>query len=428
MNFSNAIKILARTLKYSVLVLLVMCLGAVFFGISDTPDNPLTWTLSHDDVLRARKILREGSKTRPDEIGTLVLNKDDINLVANYLLNRYSKSAVSIRLKQNYLRFNITATLPDNFLGKYVNVTFKFSNEDDGNALPVISKFKAGKLLLPSKLAAFAMDRFIRYSSLKQYALLARRYIKSIDITPEQVTLTYHSTPETLIQAKNFLTHGASDQALNTYQEKLADIIAQHDPNWRLSLAELLKPLFTLAYERSTLDNAIEENRLVIFTVNDYVNKQETKKFIPSGEPPPNTGKAFPAFLYKRIDLAKHFIGSAAITASINGQVSKVFGEEKELSDAIDGSGFSFIDLAADKAGTRLGELATASPQSARSIQLAMSQINDYKDFMPDPRDLPEHMNAEEFKLRYGSVNSQAYQEMVQQIEQRIADIPLYAQ
>lgn len=428
MNFSSTRKILARTLKYSLLILLVMCLGAIFFGISNNPDNPLTWALSHDDVLRARKILREGSKTRPDQVGTLVLSKDDINLVANYLLNRYSKSAVTIRLKQNYLSFHVTATLPDNFLGKYVNVTFKFSNEDDDNALPVISKFKAGKLLLPSKPAAFVMDRFVRYSSLNQYALLARRYIKSIDITPEQVTLTYHSSRETLLQAKNLLTHGASNQALTPYQEKLADIVAHHDPNWRLSLAELLKPLFTLAYERSTLNNAIEENRMVIFTVNEYVNKQETKKFIPGTEPPANSGRQFPAFLYKRIDLAKHFIGSAAITATVNGQVSKVFGEEKELSDAIDGSGFSFIDLAADKAGTKLGELATASPQSARAIQLAMSQINDYQDFMPDPRDLPEHMNADQFKLRYGSVHSKIYQDMVKQIEQRIAAMPLYGQ
>jgi hypothetical protein len=132
------------------------------------------------------------------------------------------------------------------------------------------------------------------------------------------------------------------------------------------------------------------------------------------------------AFLYKRSDLAQHFIGSAALTASVDDQVAKVVGEEKELSDAQGGSGFSFVDLAADKAGTRFGELATFSPESARKLQLAMTKIKDYTDFMPDPRDLPEKMNEAEFKSRYESIDSVAYQELSKKIDARIAAIPLY--
>ena len=190
----------------------------------------------------------------------------------------------------------------------------------------------------------------------------------------------------------------------------------------------LLKPLFELAYQRSTLDNAIEENRFVIITVNDYVNKKETRRFLSPQDAKPLTGQHYySAFLYKRVDLAQHFIGSAAITASVNGQVSQVVGEEKELSDAQEGgSGFSFIDLAADKAGTRFGEMATSTPENARKLQQAMSVIRDYTDFMPDPRDLPEHMNEADFKSRYGSVNSSAYQDLSRQIDERIAAIPLY--
>ena len=47
-----------------------------------------------------------------------------------------------------------------------------------------------------------------------------------------------------------------------------------------ISGQRLLKPLFELAYQRSTLDNAIEENRFVIIAVNDYVNKKETRRFL----------------------------------------------------------------------------------------------------------------------------------------------------
>jgi len=66
------------------------------------------------------------------------------------------------------------------------------------------------------------------------------------------------------------------------------------------------------------------------------------------------------------------------------------------------------------------------SPESARKLQLAMSNIKDYTDFMPDPRDLPEKMNEVDFKSRYGSVNSEAYQALSKTIDARIAEIPLY--
>ena len=147
-----------------------------------------------------------------------------------------------------------------------------------------------------------------------------------------------------------------------------------------------------------------------------------------SAPPASKAEQHYAAFLYKRGDLAQHFIGSAALTASVSGQVSAAVGEEKELHDARVGSGFSFIDLAADKAGTRFGEMATASPETARKIQEAMLVIKDYSDFMPDPRDLPEHMNEAEFKRRYGSTGSAAYQQVLQQIDERIAAMPIYRQ
>ncbi|MGZ8190282.1 MAG: hypothetical protein ACXWTS_03530 [Methylococcaceae bacterium] len=397
----------------------------VFYGVSDEPDIKLGWTLSHGDILRAKKILHEGSKSKPDEIGTIELSKGDLNLAANYLLNRYSKSAVNISIKENKLKFTVTTTLPENSLGKYLNITFRLGNVD-GNPLPSITKFKAGALLLPANLAAYVIDLFIRHSSLNEYFILATRPIKAVKIEPEKVTITYFSNIETLIQARNFLTSSDNYPALNVYHKKLADIVSQHDPNWRLSLAELLQPLFALAYQRSTLATAIEENRMAILAVNDYVNKHETHKFLSSGTKNPAKHKQYPAFLYKRIDLAQHFIASAAITASVNGEVSKVVGEEKELSDAQSGSGFSFIDLAADKAGTRFGEMATSKPEIARKIQKVMSEIKDYRAFMPDPRDLPEHMDQAEFKQRFGSPSHPDYHKISEQIDDRIAAMPIY--
>jgi hypothetical protein len=418
-------KTVLRMLLLLLSTVVILCVLLVFFGISNQPDIAVGWTPTREDIARAKKILYEGAKTKPDEISTIELTQADLNLAANYLLNRYRKSAVSIEIKNTVLRFTVTMTLPKNSLGQYLNISFRFGNDDDSE-LPSLTKFKAGKLLLPAKFAAFVIDNIIRHTSLNDYFILATRPIKSIEIDPQKIIISYHSSMEAVIQARNFLTQGSDNPNLDIYQQKLAEIIAQHDPAWRLSLADLLKPLFKLALQRSTLENAIEENKIAIIAVNNYVNRKETKKFLSFPSAKLTAEKRYPAFLYKRIDLAQHFIGSAAITASVNGQVAKVMGEEKELSDSQGGSGFSFIDLAADKAGTRFGEMATSSPENARKIQKAMSEIKDYGDFMPDPTDLPEHMNETEFKQRFQSIDSPIYQELSKQIDARIAATPIY--
>ncbi|MDD5462130.1 MAG: hypothetical protein PHG00_10955 [Methylococcales bacterium] len=405
--------------------LIILCAMLIFFGVSDKPDIAVEWTLTRNDIARAKKILHEGSKTKPDEIGTIELSEADLNLAANYLLNRYSKSAVKVELKDNMLRFIVTMTLPKNSLGQYLNISFRLGNDDEIE-LPSLKKFKVGKLLIPARFAAFVIKKVIHHTSLNEYFMLATHPVKYVKIDEQKITIIYFSSLENLIKTRNFLTQSGNSAESDIYQQKLAEIIAGHDPKWRLSLAELLKPLFELAYQRSTLDTAIEENKMAIMTVNNYVNKKETKNLLSTSAPKPATEQQYSTFLYKRIDLAQHFIGSAAITASVNGQAAQVAGEEKELRDAQGGSGFSFIDLAADKAGTRFGEMATSSPESARKTQKAMSEIKDYSDFMPDPRDLPEHMDETEFKQRYQSIDSPAYQEIVKLIDDRISATPIY--
>ena len=378
-------KILLHFLLGYLATILILLTLLVFFGVSNEPELKLDWAMTQADINRAKKILHEGSKTLPNESGTITLSLADLNLVGNYLLNRFSKGKALIALKDSKIRFEVTAALPKNILGKYINISFRLGHEE-GNPLPTLTKFKAGKLLLPSKVAAFFINTVIKQTSLNQYFLLATDSIKAVTINEKQVTITYHPSKATLKTARDILTHNNIDDNTSAYQRKVAEIVKVHDPAWRLSLADLLQPLFALAYQRSTDETAVSENRAVINTINDYVNISKTATHPPK--------PYYPAFLYKRIDLAQHFIGSAAITASVNSQIAQVLGEEKEMQDAQGGSGFSFVDLTADKAGTRFGEMATANPASARKIQQAMAKIKDYTDFMPDPRTLPEHMDA----------------------------------
>ena len=186
-------KLILRLITIVLSAIVILCVLLIAFGVSNTPTIAVDWTLTHDDIVRAKKILYEGSKTKPDELGTIELTQPDINLAANYLFNRYRKSAVKIELKDNIVRFVVTMTLPKNYLGQYLNISFRFGNEGR-NELPSLKKFKAGELLLPAKFSAFVIDNIIRHTSLNDYFILASRTIKSIIIDQQKVTIKYNSS------------------------------------------------------------------------------------------------------------------------------------------------------------------------------------------------------------------------------------------
>ncbi len=386
-------------------VALIFLLSAIIFvsGLSSETNQPPQNPLTVEHITQARKILYEGTKTKPDDIAAISLTESDLNLAGNYLVNRSHQSAIYIELVNQKLRCALSLKLPKNRFANYFNITFRLGNET-GELLPHIAKFKVGKLLLPAKFADFVIHALIRYSFLNDYFILATTPIQRVEISDKTLTIFYDSDSN---------NHVINPESREIYRQKIHEIITQRNAKWRLSLAELLKPVFDLAYQRATLDTAIEENRSAILALNDYVNSEKRPLHAP--------------FLYKRIDLAQHFVGAAALSASMNSRVANALGEVKELSDAqAGGSGFSFIDLTADKAGSYFGELAVSSAENARQIQKSMAQIKDYSDFMPDPRDLPEHMSEREFKRQFESTQSPAYLALAAQIDKRISLMPLY--
>jgi hypothetical protein len=59
-------------------------------------------------------------------------------------------------------------------------------------------------------------------------------------------------------------------------------------------------------------------------------------------------------------------------------------------------------------------------------MQQRLAGVRDAKVFLPVILDLPEFMNQAEFQRRFGGVGQPAYQKMVEQIEARVAGVPLY--
>ncbi len=132
-----------------------------------------------------------------------------------------------------------------------------------------------------------------------------------------------------------------------------------------------------------------------------------------------NLGK--PA-MESRHDLATHFFVSALITAASDAATAGRMGIAKEVIDMQRSSGFSFADIAADRAGIRFAE-------SVLSGRLTLTRLADgfrVPIYMPAVDDLPEGLNAAQFIEQFGGVGDERFTQQLEAIRQRINALPPY--
>jgi len=130
--------------------------------------------------------------------------------------------------------------------------------------------------------------------------------------------------------------------------------------------------------------------------------------------------------LLNRQDLRKHFLYSAYIQLIGSNSASYFVGELKELSDAISGTGFSFADLQADRAGTLFSHLATHSKESGELLVLRGLESSRVV-LIPSIERLPEGLNQAKFERIYQHTASPEYVALVAEIDNRIWSLPLYS-
>lgn len=132
------------------------------------------------------------------------------------------------------------------------------------------------------------------------------------------------------------------------------------------------------------------------------------------------------AGLAGRADLRQHFAVSMGLKTAADAGFAFAVGEFKELLDANrGGSGFSFDDIAADRAGIYFAErILAVGPQEWRAVATAIASE---EAIFPSIDGLPSHMPEAEFKRRFGVVDSPRYEAMLREIDTRIARLPLFA-
>ncbi|MGB3722774.1 MAG: hypothetical protein WA979_08150, partial [Pacificimonas sp.] len=230
--------------------------------------------------------------------------------------------------------------------------------------------------------------------------------------------------PVNLLGAIRGLADGGSADTAKAARATWAKLIRVEYAPWRPTP---LETLYARAFEDAAVSTAQAKGKAlgtVISIWNISAIRWVDKSVVAM---PQERMHRIPARLADRRDLALHFAISAALAANGEAGLTSAIGEWKELDDSLPGgSGFSFVDLAADRAGTRLGE-ALADPARTRGVQARLAKVKP-GDLLPlEALGLEEGLSEAEFEARFGRLDSDQYQAAVARIDAALDRLPLYA-
>ena len=421
-------RVLARLLLLLLVVLLVAPLAAALVALEPAPRVEAVERLSQEEIRRARQLMEEHDPRRLEagEIRSLSLADREINLLLRYALGRLLPLTARTALGDGRLGIEATLTVPENPFGRYLNVA---AEAGLAAGRPYLDSLRFGDVDVPAPLANLLLagaHRLLSGNDLYRRSLAA---VNGVRIDPGRLRLVYQWQPELIREARaagrSLMVAAGEEDRLLAYHGGLVEATARQRRGARVALPELMEPLFTLAAERSAADrDPVKENRSLITVLALHVQGASVPRLL--GAPAAAGEETAVPLLRGRHDLAQHFLISAGVAVLGGTALADAVGLLKEVDDARHGSGFSFTDLAADRAGVRFAEQATASPAAARRLQAALAEGVTDAVLLPSLDGLDEFMPQAVFQERYGGVGAPAYRRVARTIEERIAALPLY--
>ncbi len=426
------ISLIKKISVLSILVSFISALILLFLVFSTEPTIKEQAQLEHTDISNIKKQFSESNPFKRKRYGLKHVDFDEktLNQAVHLAMNQFSQIPVSINLESGYANIRTSLKIPTESFSLYLNLDFDLVPTDQFFELEnvIIGKFKIPnwimKILAPYAMQS-ASNRYPDYMELVSA-------IRKIDIKPQNVTVSYRWNNVVASRAQSF----TRDALLSAREQKLVSIYYAHLSDisrltfWqKTSLDKIIRPMFQLARERTVNGaNPVEENRAVILTLGLAATAVPIRHLIDIDKSKRVRNVRFYRLtLRNRRDLMQHFLISAALTVSTDKGLTDAIGLSKEMEDSQGGSGFSFADLLADRAGVKFAETATAEKSNAIQLQDFMSR-NELKesDYMPSYKELPEAITSLEFKKRFIDVKNKKYLFIENELTQRILSTPLY--
>lgn len=416
--------------------LIALAVITIRFGIDESPTVDRNAVLTYDNLKSVKQIIKANrpKTVSGKQIKTLSLNENELNLLLSYAISHGLDTPhlfAKAELSGHYLTFFLTAKLPRRFFGDYINFTISLRPED--NFLDLDS-FRIGGITIPkvmTKPIISQLHRVLLKTELYESLWRNVQAVKKVTINGKTLifnyTLNRGMLKELQEKSRSFLIPDEQQQRLISYHNHLS-LLTHRYKNKPNAVLDLIKGIFAFAEKNSNIShNPILENTSAIQVLSLYavgqrldpLLKSELKKSIKSL----NRNRLL---FHNRTDLPKHFLVSAALTVSSGSKFANLVGLVKEIDDSDGGSGFSFADLAADKAGVKFGEMSIASPQKAILFQKKMGLLSSVNAFIPSISNLPEGIMELEFKQNYKDLNSIAYKLINAEIDKRLNQLSLY--
>ncbi|HLL11419.1 MAG TPA: hypothetical protein VK570_10195 [Rubrivivax sp.] len=415
-----------NTLRFLALITLLLLLSAIVSlaaALQHEPAVVLRAQPDQNDVGRALNLLRahDPRQARVGALRAVHINQHEVDVLLNHAGRRWFDTATQVRFERGAAVVRASVHLPAHplaFMGRWLNVQVRLV---ETGGLPAVLSWQIGGLPLPAALAETALLRAAARAGLTAELQLAGELVRRVNFLPQHLAVVYAWQADSTDRVLGVLLPAADQSRLRAYNDRLAELLAATGPQWTTSLAPLLGPLFKLAQERSRDGEAAAENRAALVVLAVFASGRPLGSLVPAARSWPRP-RRLQLTLAGREDFPLHFLISAALAAEGTGPLSKAIGIYKEVADARQGSGFSFNDMAANRAGTRFGERAVAE---APQLQALLAGGVQEADFMPEVSDLPEFMNEADFARRFGGVGQPAYTKMMAEIESRVAALPV---
>ena len=384
-------------------------------------------------------------------VQTLKSNQQPIRLKASQTelngLSAFGHRAIpqlisDVTLLNDSAFINVSLMLPLPEMIKYLNIEVMINSSKQGLDLDTVY---IGELALPGnglvKIIEWLTNSYIK----EEFGTSLLNMVENVDISPNHITvgITFPenlenkklSTKEGLFALRDQLAMYGDVEVIRFYHQSLIDFI-EIAPVLKHSMIEYLSFVFGIAQQRNLAgvsDSLVEENRAALTALVLYFCPDQFELLVGDisnfsvSQLKLRVKLQASVKLRNRVDIQKHFIYSVALQLFGTSSASNAIGELKEFSDSNKGgSGFSFADLMADRAGTRLAMLATDSEESALKTQNHLAELSNEAQLLPELIGLPEGISQNKFEQYYRDINSIVYQSMLLTIDNRLHKIAVY--
>ena len=412
---------LATTLAL-LLAALVLALGlAGVAALQPEPSVSARGELVHEDIARAMSLLRQHDPRRaaPGQVRTALLLDRDLEVLLGHATQRWLQASSRVELTKGQATLHLSLHTPPNPFGRWLNIELQLQ---ETGGLPAIAAARLGRLPVPAWLAERTALALAGRVGLQAELQLAAQVVRQVRFLPGQATVVYAWQGDSPARVMAALLPAAELARLRAYAERLAVLSDAQKPAWDAPLVRLLGPMFELARTRTAAGgDAAAENRAALAVLTLFVNGVGVDRVLPAAKswPPP---RRLRLLLAGRNDFPQHFLVSATLAAQGTGPLSQAIGLYKEVADSRGGSGFSFSDVAANRAGTRFGQNLVGD---AARVQALLAPGPRETDLVPLLADLPDFMPEADFVRRFGGVGAPAYEAQLAEIDRRLLELPL---